>query len=378
MTQKQKIKVSKSVVNEKEVDAVRRVMLEDGYFGMGAEVKKFEGELKEFFGTDGDITCVNTGTSALHLAVAAVTKPGDEVLVQSLTYLASFQAIGAAGAVPVACEVYPETVTIDLQDAEKRVTTKTKAIMPVHYGSDPGDLDSIYAFAKKHNLRVIEDAAHAFGTLYKGKLIGSFGDIVCFSFDPIKNITSVDGGAIITNDSDVASYIKDARVLGVHKDSEARYKGSRLYEFNVTGQGYRYHMSNVFAAVGRVQLAKFQSFKEKRQNLVKRYLELLRGVSGIKLFLRDYDAVVPHIFPIRVLNGKRDALRDYLGENGVETAVHYYPNHLLDYYHLRGGELPVTESVYSELLTLPLHPDVSENQQDVIVGLIKKFMENGE
>ncbi len=374
-TNKKAIKLSKSVVDMKEVNAVRHVMLEVGYFGMGGEVKAFESELKKFLRTKGEVACVNTGTSALHLAVAAVTKPGDEVLVQSLTYLSDFQAIRAAGAVPVACEIDPKNVTIDLKDAERKLTRKTKAIIPVHYAGDPGDLTKIYTFARKHRLRVIEDAAHAFGTVHKGKLVGSFGDIVCFSFDPIKNITSGDGGAVVTADKRVLRYVRDARLLGVMGDSEKRYKGERSWEFDVVRQGYRYHMTNISAAIGRTQLKKFGKFKKKRQSLSKRYYRLLANANGIVLFKTDYRSVVPHIYPIRVLGGLRDALREHLAKQGIETGIHYYPSHLLSYFRKRGVAFPVTEQIYSELLSLPLHPDVTKDEQDRVIRAITTFFQ---
>ena len=199
-----KIRLSKSVIGQKEADSVTKVLLEDGYLGMGTEVGLFEKDIANYIGVqDENVVCVNTGTSALHLAVEAVVTKGDEVLVPSFTYLASFQAISAAGALPISCDVYEDTLTIDLDDAKKRITNKTKAIMAVHYGSNPANIEQLYDFAKINNLRVIEDAAHAFGCKYKGKKIGSFGDIVCFSFDGIKNITSGEGGAIITKDLNV-------------------------------------------------------------------------------------------------------------------------------------------------------------------------------
>jgi len=372
MPNKNKIKVSKSVLDDKEAKAVSRVILQDGYLGMGKEVQKFEEELKRFLKTGRDVVCVNSGTAALHLAVSSVTKPGDEVLVQSITYLASFQAISGAQAVPVACEIDPETMTVDLKDAEKKITAKTKAIMPVHYASDPGDLEEIYKFAEIHNLRVIEDAAHAFGTVYNGKLIGSFGDIVCFSFDGIKNITCGEGGAVVTADSKASQYVQDARLLGVYKDTEVRYGGQRTWKPDVAGQGYRYHMSNLFAAIGRTQLQKFPLFKMARQSLAKRYLELLKNVEGVEVFKKNYDNVVPHIFPVKITGGRRDEFKKYLGDNNIECAVHYYPNHLLSYYSKPGLKLPVSEEVYSQLLTLPLHPDITKTHQDKIVNLIKK------
>jgi dTDP-4-amino-4,6-dideoxygalactose transaminase len=247
--------------------------------------------------------------------------------------------------------------------------------MPIHYASRTGDLDEIYEFAKKHSLRVIEDAAHAFGTVYKGRKVGSFGDVACFSFDGIKNITCGEGGAVVTKDAKVAQFVMDARLLGVHKDTEKRYKGQRSWEFNVFHQGYRYHMSNLFAAIGLTQLGRFEKeFKPYRQKLAKRYCYELRGINDIILFPDDYDEIVPHIFPIKVTSNKRDGLRQHLIDNGIECGVHYYPNHLLDYYGRGKVRLPVTERIYNELLSLPLHPDITKEDQEYIVKKIKDFL----
>jgi dTDP-4-amino-4,6-dideoxygalactose transaminase len=213
---------------------------------------------------------VVNGTAALQLALqAAGIWQGDEVLVQSLTYVASFQAISATGARPVACDVDAETLCLDWRDAEKRLTPRTKAVMPVHYAGGVGALDEIYAFAEKYGLRVIEDAAHAFGTEYQGKKVGEFGDIVCFSFDGIKNITSGEGGCIVTNDEEVLRKVRDARLLGVEKDTEKRFSGGRSWEFDVTAQGWRYHMSNIMAAIGLEQLKRFPENASQRQVLAK-------------------------------------------------------------------------------------------------------------
>src|SRR3989338_2932348 len=382
-----KIRLSKSVVGDLEIEALSKVITE-GYLGMGSFVQEFEGRLKEYLGAK-HVVCLNSGTAALHLAImSAGLEPGDEILVQSLTYIATFQAISAAGANLVPCEIIPETCTIDLRDAGKRITNRTKAIMPVHYASRVGNLDEIYEFANKHNLRVIEDAAHAFGTIYKGMKVGSsqYFDystakllnhptiVVCFSFDGIKNITSGEGGAVVTDDESVARYVMDARLLGVQKDTEKRYQGLRSWEFDVPHQGYRYHMSNLFAAIGLVQLQRFESeFKPKRQTLAKKYHAALKGACDIILFSNDYDEIVPHIFPIRVLNNRRDGLRQHLLDKNIECGIHYYPNHLLTYYGARKGELPVTEKIYSELLSLPLHPDLNEEEQDMVIDKVKTF-----
>ncbi len=340
-----KIRLSKSVVGNAEKNALASV-IDDFYLGMGKFVQEFEDKLKEYIGTKHAI-CVNSGTAALHLGLMSIgLKQDDEVLVQSLTYLASFQAISAAGAKPVPCEIVPETCTIDLKDAGKKITERTKAIMPVHYAGRVGNLDAIYEFAKKYNLRVIEDAAHAFGTTYKGKKIGSFGDVVGFSFDGIKNITSGEGGAVLTNDDKVAKYVMDARLLGVQKDTEKRYQGLRSWKFDVTHQGYRYHLSNLFAAIGLVQLQRFEKeFKPARQKLARKYHHSLIGFDQIALFPDNYDEIVPHLFPIRVLDNKRDSLKECLENNGIECGIHYYPNHLLSYYGARKGELRVTEQI---------------------------------
>ena len=375
-TTDRKIRLSKSVVGHEEAQALARVILEDGYLGMGQAVKIFETEIQSFLGTKRSVVSVNSGTAALHLALQACVLPGSEVLVQSLTFLASFQAISAAGAIPVPCEVLPESLTIDLEDAEKRLTEKTKAIMPVHYAGNPGDLDAIYRFAQNHGLRVIEDAAHAFGGIYQEKMVGSFGDVVCFSFDGIKNITSGEGGAVVTGDPKVVQYVEDARLLGIHRDTDKRFQGERSWEFDVTHQGYRYHMSNLFAAIGIVQLKRFNSeFKPMRQRLAKRYQAQLSPVKGIKLLHHNYDEIVPHIFPIRVDSRKRNGLRQFLLEHHIESGIHYQPNHLLTYYGNSKGELPITEQIYSELLTLPLHPDLTEGDQNYIIERVKNYFE---
>jgi dTDP-4-amino-4,6-dideoxygalactose transaminase len=369
------IRLSKSSIGESEKAAVRAV-LDHGHLGMGSHVKAFEDKLRDYLRAE-HVICVNTGTAALHLALlGAGVGPGDEVLVQSLTFVADFQAITAVGALPVACEVLPETCTIDIEDAAGRVTPRTKAIMPVHYASRPGDLDRVYEFAAAHKIRVIEDAAHAFGTVYRGRRIGSFGDVVCFSFDGIKNITAGEGGAIVTSDAQVAQVVKDARLLGVVKDSEQRYRGQRSWEFDVTGQGYRYHMSNICAAIGLVQLERLErEFKPVRQQLAHRYQTALSGIQGLGLFPGDFDEIVPHIYPIRVYGGKRKRLREHLLDHGVEVGIHYYPNHLLTYFGKRPGHLPITEQIYEELLTLPLHVELSSSEQNAVVENVKRGLE---
>lgn len=370
------IRLSKSCIGQEEIEAVTDVLKRE-YLGMGQDVNKFEKELKDFFNRD--VTLVNTGTAALHLACQGIgLKEGDEVLVQSLTYVACFQAIGATGATPIACEVNDETLTIDLKDAEIKLTPKTKAIMPVHYAGQCGDLEAIYEFAKKHNLRVIEDASHAFGSTYKGKRIGSVGDVICISMDGIKNITSGEGGMIITDDPVCQKIVKDARLLSVQNDTDSRYKGTRTWLFDVDRPGWRYHMSNIMAAIGYTQLKKFPMFKEIRQRLAKLYQKELDNVAGVKIIPCDYNDVVPHIFVVRITNGKRDQVKEYLNDNGIATGMHYRPNHLLSLFarNQDNNTLSHTDEIYDQLITLPLHADMNEEDVRYVCDTLKNALRN--
>lgn len=342
---------------------------------MGEEVKVFENKLTNFFGRQS--LCVNSGTAALQLSLQSIgVGPGDEVLIQSLTYVASFQAISATGAKPIACEVNPLNLTIDLNDAQKKITSKTKAIMPMHYSGNPGNLESIYNFAKKNKLRVIEDAAHAFGSSYKDRLIGSFGDIVCFSFDGIKNITSGEGGCIVSSDNKVIERIKDSRLLGVEKDSDKRYSGQRSWEFDVKRQGWRYHMSNIMAAIGIEQLKKFDIFAKKRQSFAKQYDQLFSGNKKIKILKRDYNNVVPHIYVVIIDNlKKRDLLRKKMIEKEIQTGVHYAPNHLLTFFKDNSfNDIVNAKIMYDNILTLPLHPDLTKKDITYVAKNLNIFL----
>ena len=368
------IRLSKSKIGKEEISAVIKV-LEKEYLGMGEEVGIFEKDLSKFFLRDS--ICVSSGTAAVQLAIQACNiGNGDEILVPSMTYVATFQAIKATGAEPIACDIDEQTCLIDLNDASAKISKRTKAIVPVHYTGGVGDLDELYRFASKHNLRVIEDAAHAFGTKYKGNLIGSIGDIVCFSFDGIKNITSGEGGCIVTSDSKVAENIKNARLLGVEKDSDNRYKNLRSWNFDVSNQGWRYHMSNIMAAIGIQQLKKFNKFAILRKQIAIKYDELLSSNQNIKFLNRDYKNVVPHIYVVRIKGlNDRDGLRKAMNNEGIEIGVHYTPNHFLSFFKSnQTNKLPITEKVYKEIISLPIHPDINNSDIENIISTLKKLL----
>lgn len=369
------IRLSRSVLGSEEHAAVARV-LDVGYLGTGPETAAFEQELAAWFGSGVSVACVNTGTAAIHLALQAVgLAPGDEVLVPTLTYVATFQAITACGGVPIACDVYEGTGQIDLEDAGRRVTSRTRILLPVHYASYVGQVEAQYAFARAHRLKVVEDAAHALGCEHRGRRIGSFGDVACFSFDGIKNITSGEGGAVVSADPEIMARVRDARLLGVQNDTEQRYRRDRSWEFDVAEQGWRYHMSDIMAAIGRVQLRRFdREFKPARVRLARRYQEQLGNVPGLRLFEHDFGPVVPHIFPLRVLGGKRDAVRKALNDADIQAGIHYKPSHLLTRFGGGRVKLPVAERLYGELLSLPLHAALSDVEQDKVVSTLREAL----
>jgi dTDP-4-amino-4,6-dideoxygalactose transaminase len=357
------IRLSKSFTGEEEQAAVARVM-KRGFFGMGEEVLAFEQELAAFLGV-GEVVCVNTGTSAIHLALQALgVGPGDEVIVPTITYVATFQAISATGATAVACDVEEGSLTIDIEDAKRRITEKTKAIVHVYYAGKSGSLRKVYKLAERYELRIVEDAAQAFGCRWSGILVGAFGDTTCFSFDGVKNITSGEGGAIVSRDEKVIKKVKAARLLGVEDN------------LDVTEQGWRYQMSDLFAAIGREQLKKLvPELAPKRIALAQRYQEKLSTISGLIMVPLSLDEVVPYMFPIRVMPEKRDALRAALLAAGIQSGRHYKPNHLLTRYGAGKVSLPTAERLYTELLTLPLHPEVSIEDQDKIIEVIKSTLQ---
>jgi dTDP-4-amino-4,6-dideoxygalactose transaminase len=370
------IRLSKSVIGKDERRAVDNVLKKE-YLGMGEEVKSFEDSLTSFFNSE--TVCVSSGTAAIQLAIQACEIGyNDEILVPSITYIATFQAIKATGAIPVPCDINEDNFFIDIKDLSKKITKKTKAIIPVHYAGNPGHLQELYELAKKNNLRVIEDAAHAFGSYYKDKLIGSIGDITCFSFDGIKNITSGEGGCVVSKDRIILEKVKNARLLGVEKDSEKRYHNSRSWDFKVNNQGWRYHMSNIMAAIGIEQLKKRDSLAKKRQKIAKSYDKLLKNNKEVVTFKNNYDKIVPHIYVVKIPNLiDREGLRKIFLDNGIQIGIHYKPNHLLNYFKNKEEVfLPVTESIFPKIISFPLHPDIKLKDVIYIIDVLNRSLKN--
>lgn len=365
------IRLSRACLGEEEKEAVSRV-IEEKYLGMGKEVMLFEKELESFFSNKVNVACVSTGTAALQLALQACNiGAGDEVIVPSITYVASFQATSATGAKPIACDIDLKTGCLNVSDTRKKITDKTKAIMYVHYASSVGNRAEVFELARQYNLRIIEDAAHSFGGYHNEKLIGENGDITCFSFDGIKNITCGEGGAVVSKDILVIEKIRDLRLLGVKKDSDNRYAGKRSWDFDVEEQGWRYHMSNINAAIGRTQLKKIDSFGKKRRFLASLYRKELANLP-IQFLDLDLENTIPHIFPVLISNQKRGGLQDFLSQHNIETGIHYKPNHLLSKF--KGYDCSFAEQFGLKVLSLPLHVSLSEEDTMYVIKLIKSYL----
>jgi dTDP-4-amino-4,6-dideoxygalactose transaminase len=354
--------------------------LELGWLGMGSYVAAFEKELGNFLELPDQrrIVTVNTCTSALHLALlAAGVGPGDEVITPALNNIGDFQAIGMCGAHPVFCDIKQENLGLDPSKLEPLIGPKVKAIIALHYSGIPCDISDILAIAKRYNLRVIEDAAHAVGTRVSGKMIGSYGDLVCFSFDAIKTLTCIDGGAVAVNSQLEADYLYQARLLGMSQSNDVLYSNSRAYGFDVFKQGYRYHMANLHANIGLSQLAKLNTFIANRQKYSRKYNQLLRGVNGIVLPKTDYENISTFNYVIRVLDEQRQRLRVFLKERGVDTGIHWAPGNTFTLLrNCRGADmLPVTDEIGKQILTLPLwsfmDDEIIENVCQEIRGFYK-------
>src|SRR3989442_1302520 len=221
-----------------------------GWLGMGATTKEFEELIAKFLDLQGRyVVTTNTGTAALHIAlVAAGVEPGDEVITPSFNYVADHQAVHMAGGEVMMCDIREDNLGIDCKKAEALITERTKVIMPLHFAGIPCDQAGVFKLAEQYGLRVVEDACHAFGTAVQGRKIGSYGDIACFSFDPVKVVTSIDGGCVVVSTSEDVERLHRLRLLGVDKDTTERYKNRRAWDYDVVSEGYRYHLTNIRAS----------------------------------------------------------------------------------------------------------------------------------
>jgi len=371
----QTIPVFKPLIEQEEIRAAEEA-LEMGWLGMGSYVGRFEEAIGNFIGiSDRHVAAVSTGYAALHIGLlTAGVGPGDEVITPSFNNITDFQAILATGAEPVLCDIDNDTLCIDLKSAEKMVSPKTKAIIVTDYGCMLCDHNAVAEFASLHKIRVIHDAAHSFGSKYNGKMIGGFSDICMFSFDPIKNITCIDGGALIVQSEEELKMIHEMRLVGMGQSATVMYQNQRAWTYDVKTIGFRDHMANIHAAIGLAQLSKIDRISETRRNAWRYYNEKLSNISEIIVPKTDYKNITPFIYYIRVPQDKRDSLREYLLDKGIDTGIHWQPGHWFSLLReCRAGDLSITDKVAKEILTLPRHSHMEFTLIDRIVSATLEF-----
>ncbi|MFC0135684.1 aminotransferase DegT [Massilia eurypsychrophila] len=369
------IPVFKPLIEQEELDASRE-SLEMGWLGMGSYVSEFEQKVKQIIGAeDRFVAAVSTGTAGLHIALlVAGVGPGDEVIVSSFNCSADFQAIGWVGADMVFCDCDDTTLEIDLRRAEELVTPRTKAMIVMDYDCIMCDHDAIAAFAEKHQIRIIHDAAHSFGSSYKGKMVGSFSDICVFSHDPVKTITCLDGGTIVVRTEEELKHVHELRLLGMQQPASVMYQNKRAWTFDVERVGFRYHMLNLHAAIGLAQLGKLDVIAESRRAASRHYNALLKDLPLVRVPQTDFDGVNPFLYYIRVPEELRDELRAELKENGVDTGIHWMPGHQFSLWKdCRAGDLSVTNKVGKEIISLPLHSKIPLSVVQQVADQIHAF-----
>jgi dTDP-4-amino-4,6-dideoxygalactose transaminase len=365
---------------EQEEFAAAKSALELGWLGMGSYVNEFEEAVKKYLGVENKFAAaVSTGHAALHLGLMiAGVGLGDEVITPSFNNVTDLQAILAVGAQPVFCDIKDKTLCIDLDKAEELVSPKTKAIIAMDYDCILCDHDRLRKFAAKHDMRVIHDAAHSFGSSYKGKRIGSFSDICMFSFDPVKTITCIDGGMLIVDTPEELRQIQEMRLVGMGQPAEVMYQNKRAWTYDVSRLGFRYHMANLHAAIGLSQISKMDEISETRRFACQYYNDNLAGIHGVRVPETDFSDVTPFLYYIRVPEDKRDGLRAYLLEKDVDTGIHWQPGHWMSLFKTaRRGDLSITDKVAKQIISLPLHSKMAVEDLDKIVAEIGNYFNCG-
>jgi dTDP-4-amino-4,6-dideoxygalactose transaminase len=358
--------------------------LRSGWLATGPRVQKFTEALKQYLSAP-HVLPLTSATAGLHLALLGLNfKPGDEVITPALSFVATANTIVQAGATPVFVDIEPGTYNLDLKKTAAAITSKTRAIVPVHYAGLPVDLDALYALAKKHSLRIIEDAAHAIGTDYKGRKIGSFGDTQVFSFHPNKNMTTGEGGCVVTRDETLAQFVSMMGFHGINRnDAWNRFSKQGSQHYDVVAPGFKYNMMDIQAAIGLHQLASLDEFIEKRTKLALRYFDLFENWREWELpkmpahyaYKHSWHLFLPLLNP-DVAKISRDDFMAAMKELNIGIGFHYDVIHLFSYYRERfgykPGDFPVAENVASRIVSLPLFPSLTEKDQDRVISAMKQ------
>ncbi|PZS25310.1 MAG: UDP-4-amino-4,6-dideoxy-N-acetyl-beta-L-altrosamine transaminase [Pseudonocardiales bacterium] len=356
--------------------------LRSGWVGTGPKVGRFETMLTEYVGAP-HARCVSSCTAALILALQVLgLGAGDEVLVPAMTFVASANAVEHAGATPVLVDSEPGTGLLDLEAAEAAITERTRAIMPVHLAGRPIDMDRLAALAQRHDLRIVEDAAHAIGAEWRGRRIGAFGNVTAFSFYVTKNISTIEGGALLTASAELAEEVERLALHGLSVGAWQRFSDAGYKHYEVVRPGYKYNMTDVQAALGLHQLPQLDAWIERRAELWARYDDLLADLPVATPPPAEPDTRhARHLYQILVGTEApldRDALLAGLHERRIGTGVHYRGVHLHPYYRDRYGlapeDFPVATSISDRTLSLPLDPKVTAADQDDVVAALRELL----
>ena len=381
MEQKPFIPFSRPWIDETEIEAVSEV-LASKWISTGGRVREFERAFAEYLGVKHAIA-VSSCTAALHLSlVVSGIGVGDEVITTPYTFTATAEAIRYVGAKPIFVDINPETLNIDITKIEQAITSRTKAIMPVHIAGLPCDMDALREICNKHNLVLIDDAAHAIPSEYNGQYIGNLGDLSCFSFYANKNMTTGEGGMITTNDDAFAEPLRTMRLHGIDKDAWARQSGRSIWRYDITTEGYKYNMTDIQAAMGLCQLMKLNKQHERRQNFAQIYQSELAKFPQITTpFIPENPKEHAwHLYIIQLHTGNRDEFVESLREENIECSVHYIPLHLFEFYQKQYGysvgDFPRAEEVFERVVSLPLHPGLSESDVHAVVDAIGSILKS--
>ena len=356
-----KIKLFDPAIDEREIKKAVKT-LRSGFWASGAgggQVQEFEENFKKFINSKSCVS-VNSGTAALHLAATLCDIKGKEVILPSLSFVSTAHAIMYNGGIPVFVDVNPHTLCIDPEEIKKKISKKTRCIIPVHFGGMPADIKKIQKLSNS-NIMIIEDAAHACGSEFNGKKIGSHGDFVCFSFHPVKNLAMPTGGLISINNHNykkITEDLKSKRWCGISNRKYADYDVDKI--------GWNFYMNELSAAIGLVQLQKIKKMNNKRKSIAKIYDKELNVSKRIPFT----STCVYHLYWICVKN--RESFRRKLLEKGIETGTHYKHIHQLSLYK-KSVKLPLTEKIANEIVTIPIHPNLTGSQIDYIVKTVNRF-----
>lgn len=376
---KKNIRLFKPSLGNEEINSIKKIF-KRSWIGYGPEVKKFENSWSKFIGIKYSVG-VTSCSAALHIALASKNfKKKKKVLVPAMTFTATAAAALYNDLEPVFVDINEYDLNINFDDLKRKYSKDCVAVIPVHVGGHPCAMEKIIPWAKKKKLLVIEDCAHTAGGIYKGKTLGTWGDISCFSFEEKKMLTTGDGGMICTNNRKLASKFKILSFHGWNKDPWTRHKKSinktnfkeKHWYYQIKELGFKYNMNDLMAAIGLAQLKKLNTFNLKRNIILKKYFKGIKDCKNIKPYLnKQLKDVAYWMFAIR--SNKRDKLISFLKEKGIATSVYWIPVPLHPLYYKYKSKIPVARKVWKELVTLPMYSDIKPNQIDFIIKSVKEF-----